>query len=282
MLEFLTRKKTEAKPPTKKIEGSARYYQTKEMHLFASAVVAYKFVLENVVKRANEAFTAVKPSDVSILGGFFPNRRNIDEFDKLSAGISVPTEQVRYFDFNAEPASILTDEERQRFHQMNLKDIATATGEDAEPIVKPETVKMIALDHVTEFMDEATIEEFFKGLSTVLAPDGVALMAVVKVKNKLWHRFRAKMIMGVENHPRTIEEWQQLAKKHLKVSMKVQYPIDNRRGVMFVLTRQDSPYPENTGTIELERDDLLLFDLQQQRKTTQLDSTPIAVENTAT
>ncbi len=244
------------------IEGSSRYYQTREMHTFAAISVVYNYVMDRIATHINTDFRQILPTEISILGGFFSDKKNIEEFNKLSKRNAFADKQLRYLDLNSEPAKILSPEEKELFYQVNLKDIATKKGEDSEPIVQPETVKMIVLDHVTEFMDDDTLKEFFDALTTVLSKDGVALMAVVKVKVKLFHKIMSKFKMGVQTYPRTPEEWQNLAEEKLKISLQLMYPIDSRDGILFVLSRKDSPYPSDTTSYEVGNSDLRSYSLK--------------------
>lgn len=262
-------------PTTQKdrtIEGSRRYYEVKDkhMHLFSNSAVAYRFVTDELVRAVHPEFTQVTPDNVCVLGGFFPNRKNIERFHQLAAENNLPIEQCVYVDFNAEPVQILDDAEASRFHQINLKDIATVTNEQGELLFKPGSVKFIVLDYVTEFMDQTTLNSFFAGLSTVLAPDGVALMSVIETPGKLaqfWHKIRARISMGVQTFPRSPQEWFDAASaQNLKTPFILSYKVDTRDGQLFVISRADAPYPDRPIQVWKEPEELTSYDLAKSNK----------------
>lgn len=259
------------------------------MHLFAQNALVYRFVTDKLVRAAHPEFTQVTPDSVCVLGGFFPNRRNIDSFHDLAAQNNLPQEQCVYVDFNVAPIKILNESEAGRFHQINLRDIATATNEQGEIIFKPGSIKFIVLDFVTEFMDEETLASFFAGLSTVLAPDGVALMSVVETPGKLaklWHTVRGRLSMGVQTFPRSPQEWFDAANmQNLKIPFILSHKIERRNAQLFVLSRADAPYPDNPSQIWMDPEELTYYDLtKDNEKKTQapllIDRHPRVRENT--
>ncbi len=251
-----------------KIENSADYFKTKEMHLFGKVEIAYRYLIDKVIKPFNPEFEKQSPDQLCILGGFFPARENIEGFQKLAQFIQFPTDQLRYFDFNDEPATILKPEEKNLFRKIDLKNIATAE-QNGEVMVPPNSVKMIVLDHVTEFMDDTALTEFLTGLSEVLADDGVALMAVVKLRAKFWHKFKARIGMGVSSFPRTLREWQEAVQPHLKISYRANYSIGERTATLFMLSKKSSPYPEETIDDDFGQDELVMYDIETKKQAEQ-------------
>jgi hypothetical protein len=253
----------ERKPPLigiPHIEGSEAYYQVTErtMNTFSAAYPAYRFVIEKFVLYANPEFNQAKPEEVCILGGFYPSHANIEKTHELAATVGINSEHCHYVDLNPEPARILSATELTRFHQVDLSKLADAKTPEGQPLIAEGSVKLIILDHVTEFMDDETLLRFFETLSRLLAPDGVALMSTVEVINpfeQLWQRVKGIMVMKTQAYVRREKQWRKAFQQHLANPAVLNFPLDKEDRRMYVLTKQDSIYGAETGRKSLLEDE---------------------------
>lgn len=233
------------------IEGSEKYYEVplSNVNLLASALPAYHIAMAEFVLKQNSFFTENKPTDRAILGGFFPSQENIRAARHIAAIAHLSPEQCLYLDINKEPAEILTPEQRTRFHQVNLADLQTLVTTDGEPVIPEGSVKVIILDHVTEFMDDATLAKFFETLSKILAPDGVALMSTIQIVNRaelLVEKLKAFFIMKVKTFTRTQKQWQAAVEAQLQTSAVLDFTLEKQYRQLFILSKKGSVYPTST------------------------------------
>lgn len=241
-------------PPIASRKGAERYYRHTDiemsMNLFESALPAYWYVLEEFVKFENPKFSQNTPEGLCILGGFYPSRRNVEALHSLAAAATMSPNQCLYLDINEEPAQVLNDDEKIRFHQVNLSELQKLLTAEGQPVIPEGSVKLIVLDHVTEFMDDESLAKFFQNLSKILTPDGVALMStvdVISLYEKIWRRIRNFLTMGAGTHIRRQSEWQSVITLHLDNPCVFSFPLGQEYRKLYVLSKNGSPY--GTGTV---------------------------------
>lgn len=229
------------------IEGSERYYRVPDtvMNLFSAAYPAYDFVVKQFVQQKNPTFSEPSPHQHCVLGGFYPDHSNIEATHKLAALAGLQPEHCLYLDINPQPASILSEAEQQRFHQVDLARLLDAKTDEGTPLIPEGSIKLLILDHVTEFMDDPQLDAFFKNLSLLLAPDGVALMQTVEVANraeKLFQKLKRILVMKTRVYIRTRPEWRKAITAHLAASARFSFPLGNEDRELYVLSKTDSVY----------------------------------------
>lgn len=229
------------------IEGSRKYYEVTEqaMNLFASAYPAYHYLLKNFLLQAHPEFEQPNPDLLCVLGGFFPHHSNIEATHALAAEVGISPAQCRYLDINPDPAAVLTDDERTRFHQLDLSKMAEAQTAEGLPLIAEGSVKLMILDHVTEFMDDETLARFFENLSKVLAPDGVALMSTVEAIGKLeqfWEKVKGMFVMKTKLYVRSEQQWRTALEHYLSNPAVLSFPLGNSDRKLYLLSRQNSQY----------------------------------------
>jgi len=251
--------------PIKKIEGSETYYKVSErqMNTFAAAYPAYHFVVQNFLLDHPD-FQQTEPGQLCVLGGFFPNHANIDATHALAATVGLPPAQCRYLDINPDPARILSKDEQTRFHQVDLSKLVEAQTAEGELLIPEGSVKLMILDHVTEFMDEQTLASFFENLSRVLAPDGVALMSTVEVVNtfeQIWEKLRGMFVMKTKIYTKSEQEWKTALEPYLSNPAVLSFPLGRSDRKLFVLSQKGAYGSSQTLYARLLKDEFVGYSM---------------------
>ncbi|MCX7996807.1 MAG: class I SAM-dependent methyltransferase [Patescibacteria group bacterium] len=211
-------------------------------HTFAGQLVVYKNELQGAVKQ-NPRLRDKPDRGLYVLGGFFPARDNIDAFHELTCVLDPKhgPERSYYVDMNPQPASVLTTDEQKRFRQAKLENIAS--------YFPNESVDLIVLDHIMQFLDEKALEEALKNIAAILSPDGVALMTMMNPIFTPLERILRSREMKVPVYPRK----QKLVERALEGKVKLVdgsvYPIflSAATGTIYTFARNDSIYEPFDG-----------------------------------
>lgn len=222
--------------------GWESYFEQQHIpNLFAGQLPYYQAELNELLRDKSNTLRTKDEKGLYVLGGFFPSESNVQAIHTLAEMIDPSsTERVHYMDMNPAPLKVLTPEQQARFHQIDLRQIATEFGAGK--------IDLITLDHIIQFLDDDGAEEFFRVLSTALSPEGVALMTTTNPSWTWLESIIRSKDMGVKVYPRKREKREQMIQKHLKIVSGAIYTLEGiQDACLYTLARQDSPYPAHSG-----------------------------------